>query len=68
MERLLKGRTPQEEEIFCFLDEQRKLKVKPWDAIKLLAKEFNMEERIAAIWMQRHTSCFGNPDKHTNRM
>jgi hypothetical protein len=60
MERLRKGQTGAEEEVFLLWDELRKRGVKdPKAAILAAKKELGIEDRIAVIYMQRYTRCFG---------
>lgn len=60
MDRIRKGQTGQEEELFQLWDEMRKKGIKdPAKAIKAAAEEFGIEARIAVIHMQRYTKSFG---------
>lgn len=60
MERLRKGNTNKEEELFEFWDSLRKRgSMRPEAAIKAAHEEFGIEERILMIYMQRYTKCFG---------
>lgn len=60
MERIKKGQTAKDEEIFQFWDELRKKGIKdPSKAIDAAKFEFKLEERIAVIYMQRYVKCFG---------
>lgn len=59
MDRVLKGQTSQEEELFQLWDEMRKKGIKdPAKAIKAAKHELGIEERIAVIHMQRYTRSF----------
>lgn len=61
MERIKKGATAKDEEVFQFLDELRRKSVKdPSKAIAAMCQEFGIEQRIAVIYMRRYTSCFGD--------
>lgn len=64
MERIYKGLTSKDEEIFRFFDDLRASGIKdPAKAVKLLKEEFGIEERLGVIHMRRYTSLFGDPDK-----
>jgi hypothetical protein len=60
MERMRKGQTGAEEEVFLLWDELRKRGMRdPKAAIFAAKKELGIEDRIAVIYMQRYTRCFG---------
>lgn len=62
MERLRKGKTSQEEELFEFWDSlRRKGGMRPEVAIQAAHAEFGTEKRLLLIQMQRYTRCFGEP-------
>lgn len=59
MERIKKGQTARDEEVFQFFDELRKKGTRdPRKAIEAVCAEFGIEQRIAVIYMQRYTKCF----------
>lgn len=62
MERLKRGNSSKEEELFEFWDSLRKRgSMRPEAAIKAAHEEFGIEKRLLAIHMQRYVKCFGEP-------
>lgn len=63
MERLRKGTSSKEEELFTFWDSLRKRgSMSPEAAIKAAQAEFGIENRFLIIYMQRYVKCFGEVD------
>lgn len=61
MDRIGKGQTFKEEELFQMWDDMRKKGIKdPAQAIRAAKEEMGIPERIAMIHMQRYTRCFGD--------
>jgi hypothetical protein len=62
MERTQKGNSNKEEELFQLWDEMRGKGIRnPGLAIRAAKEELGIEERVAAIYMQRYVKCFRDP-------